>query len=123
MSQHGTHTTKTKGLRVSILSDQYSNTVPFQTLILVGEGIPEIFEITEETPGVEILPHHAGPQYGEVAILVDGIHSPAAFVAPAGRHHGGHDWAMFSGTFITTSDSRFPYSNPIPLHNRYEVPV
>ena len=128
MSQHGTHTTRTKGLRVEILDSKYSNTVPFDQLTLVGEDIPEIFPITDEAPGVEILPHHAGPQYGEVAVLVDGIDSPAAFVAPAGQHHGGRNWSMASGSYIDTSDSRFPnargliVSRPIPLHNRYEVP-
>jgi len=27
---------------------------------------------------------------------------------------------MFGGTFIHTSDSRFPKKHPIPLHDRYE---
>ena len=29
-------------------------------------------------------------------------------------------WFMFGGTFIYTSDSRFPYDYPIPLHDRVE---
>lgn len=29
---------------------------------------------------------------------------------------------LFGGTFIYTSDSRFPADYPIPLHDRYETP-
>ena len=29
-------------------------------------------------------------------------------------------WTMFGGTFVHTSDSRFPYAHPIKLHDRYE---
>lgn len=29
-------------------------------------------------------------------------------------------WVMFGGNFITTSDSRFGFSHPIPVHDRVE---
>ena len=29
-------------------------------------------------------------------------------------------WFMFGGSFIKTSDSRFPFDYPIPLHDRLE---
>lgn len=110
-----------KGMRVSILTDRFANKVPFDTLILVGGGIPEISEVTDETPAVEIHAHRAGPQYPHVALLVEGSESPAAFISLHGMNRACPNWPMMSGAFIYTCDSRFPFSHPVPLHNRYEM--
>lgn len=38
------------------------------------------------------------------------------------RHHDGvHVGPMAGGNFVYTSDSRFPATYPIPLHDRYET--
>ena len=29
-------------------------------------------------------------------------------------------WLMFGGTYVKTTDSRFPFDYPLPLHDRYE---
>lgn len=29
-------------------------------------------------------------------------------------------WLMFGGTYVSTSDSRFPSDYPLPLHDRFE---
>jgi len=118
---HTSTTTATKGLRVEILSGKYSNNTDFDTLTLVGPGIPEIFPITDDAPGVELVAHRGGPQYTPIAVLVGGVDSPAAFLAPHGGHGSMPNWAMATGTWITSSDSRFPSDRPIALHNRYEV--
>ena len=111
-----------KGMRVSILTDRFANKVPFDTLILVGNGIPEIFEASDATPAVEIHAHRAGLQFPHVAILADGVDSPAAFISHQNdMDHAGPNWPMMSGAFIYTCDSRFPFSHPVPLHNRYEM--
>lgn len=110
-----------KGMLVWIASTEHSNVPAVTTLTLVGENIPEIHTPSPTAPAVEIVQHRAGPQFGEVAILVDGVDSPAAFVAKAFDGRGSRTWTMASGTWITTSDSRFPYDRPVPLHNRYEV--
>lgn len=120
-----------KGLRVEIIRSKYANVarrtdgLPFDMLTLVGPDVPEVFAVTPDAPAVEVNQHRAGPQYGLVATLVDGIDSPAAFVAPG---DAGRNWSMATGCYIDSSDSRFPNANglivsrPIPLHNRYEIP-
>ena len=116
-----------KGLRVNIFKSRSSNDSGFDTLTLVGEGVPEVSEPTEDAPAVRVEQHNAGIQYGLRAILVDGVDSPAAFVC---KGTAGRNWPMSSGCFISTTDSRFHrlFSEDgnlgrvtIPLHNRYEV--
>lgn len=70
-------------------------------VILVGEGIPEIFSPSETTPAV-ILENHYKDYWRAIPADNDG------------------KWPMFGGCFIHTSDSRFPFSHPIALHDRYE---
>lgn len=108
-----------KGLLVEILTGAYSNKVSFENLILVGDGVPEVFEADSKAPAVMIV---RGNLPGTLkAILVEGVYSPAAFVC-AGT--AGINWPMFSGAFIFSSDSRFREitgGHPVPLHNRYEI--
>lgn len=108
------------GIPVQIVEGKYGNRTPngITELTLVGEGMPPIFEATDARPAVEIRRHRAGPQYPAIAILVDGNESPAAFHA---RGTAGADWSMASGSWIHSSDSRFPFRRPVALHNRYET--
>ena len=37
-----------------------------------------------------------------------------------GHHNGGNKWYMAGGNFAYTSDSRFPSSHPLAVHDRHE---
>ena len=76
-------------------------------VVIVGEGIPEIFEATEKCPAVTIEKHIYGFQKGEYV-----------FARPVCIDKGTH--CMSGGTFIYTHDSRFPFNHPIALHDRVE---
>ena len=112
-------TTKTKGMRVELMTSKFGNKVFTDTLTLVGDDIPEISEATIDAPAVQIVAHRAGPQFTDIAVLVDGIDSSAAFVAKGDFDNP--NWSMCSGSWITSSDSRFPSDRPVALHNRYEM--
>lgn len=75
-------------------------------VVIVGEGIPEIFEATEEMPAVIIEKRRFG--FRETDYL------SARPVELEGKH------TMAGGTFIYSHDSRFPADYPIPLHDRVE---
>ena len=69
-------------------------------------GIPKLFEADDSAPAV-VLRHRR--------LTADREHVYAVPVELADR-----GCAMFGGTFIYTSDSRFPLRHPIPLHDRVE---
>lgn len=72
---------------------------------LVGDGIPRIFAPTADAPDVEL------------GSILGSLHArPAGGVVP------GMVGPMFGGCFIYSSDSRFPSSAPIALHDRFESP-
>ena len=58
-------------------------------------------------PGVRIIRHPAGPNYPDIAVPVDDEGNPLT---------GG----MMGGTFVYSSDSRFPNEGPVALHDRFE---
>ena len=75
------------------------------------------FEPNEKHPGVEIIAHPAGLDYGPIAVPVD---KPEGCVGP-----------MAGGAYIGTSDSRFSakmkslgagYADIVRLHDRFETP-
>lgn len=75
-------------------------------ITLVGEGIPEIFEATDQEPPVIIETRKVfGTTY---------YHAVPVKIKESGK------WYMMGGCFIWTSDSRFPHDYPIPLHDRVE---
>lgn len=76
-------------------------------VLLVGPGIPEIFDARPGLPLVEIKSRVV---IGERYIYA----GPIEAVEP------GHVGWMFGGCFIFTSDGRFPSQYPIPLHDRQE---
>lgn len=77
-------------------------------LILVGSGIPEIFEADEDTPAVKLVKRFIGGR--------EYIHAEPVEWKGEGEIKG-----IFGGNFIYTSDSRFPSDYPIPLHDRQET--
>lgn len=74
--------------------------------ILVGEGLPELFD--------------AGP--GEPLLRLEDRGRHGFRAVPAKKQNGAVG-PMFGGHFVWTSDSRFraiaPY--PVPVHDRYET--
>lgn len=80
-------------------------------VILIGDGIRGPFEPDSESPAVEIRSIRVGLGFE---------HFYAVPIADELRHEG-HVGPMFGGCFIYTSDSRFPFDHPIPLHDRWET--
>ncbi len=79
-----------------------------ESVTLVGEGIPEIFEPNDYRPAVKLVKRIIrGKEY---------VHAEPVEWESEGDDIRG----MFGGTFIYTSDSRFPATHPIPLHDRRE---
>jgi hypothetical protein len=76
-------------------------------LILIGEGIPEIFE-GDETNTVRLVKRNLG--YNE----------PYLHVEPVNYDENNKPWFMAGGNFVYTSDSRFPNKYPISIHDRVE---
>jgi hypothetical protein len=71
---------------------------------LIGEGLPEIFEPDNKAPAVKIgFTEFSGRKH---------FHA-----VPIGLEK---EWTMSSGSFIWTSDSRFPFDYPVCLHDRVE---
>jgi hypothetical protein len=100
--------TKTKGLICQIYragSGEHSNggiSSHCQAVTLVDIGV-DVFEPTGERPAVKLVKRnnfvHAEP-----------VQQPTGLVGP-----------MAGGTFIYSSDSRFPSQYPIALHDRWET--
>lgn len=70
--------------------------------LLVGEGIPEVFEDQGDMPVFKLVERVIfGNQYLHVQPVQPG-------------HY------MFGGNFVYTSDGRFPNPYPLPIHDRQE---
>jgi hypothetical protein len=74
--------------------------------ILCGEGIPEIFEPSPETPALRLVKRNIGGDYYHAEPVVQ----PKGLCGP-----------MAGGNYITTSDSRMPVRYPISVHDRFET--
>ena len=96
-----------KGLLVSVLRNGYGDctangvTKHCNDFVLVGEGVPEIFEANERTPALYLIPGRGNRQF---------------VATPDGRYN------MFGGSFIYSCDSRFSAisGQPIHVHDRIE---
>jgi hypothetical protein len=80
-------------------------------LLLVGEGIPEIFEERDGMPAVVLVKRELWSER-------QGKRCTYLHVEPAATH--GKAWHMAGGNFIHSSDSRFPSDQPISIHDRIE---
>jgi len=104
---------KTKGLLVYIyrcntFGDCTANGISSKQdrLILVGDGIPEIFD-GDETDTVKLIKRNiCGREY---------LHVEPITIKPDNSVS-----AMYGGNFIYSCDNRFPSNYPIPIHDRYE---
>ena len=79
---------------------------------LVGPGIPEIFKVTEDRPAVQIVTQDI---MGKPYLTAYEVRE-----TPLRQGQLPKSGPMFGGTFIYSSDSRFPADYPVPLHDRYE---
>ena len=77
----------------------------FESVVLVGEGIPEI----------------STAQEGEAVIIGTVIIGAKTYYHAVPKDlHDKNEWTMSGGTFIWASDSRFPFPYPLALHDRVE---
>ena len=101
---------KRKGLMVDVLrSDSFDCTAggvssKFSSLTLVGEGIPEVSEESNDAPAIELKTRN-----------VEGRDYYYCKPTKIGRKH-----SMMGGNFCWSSDSRFPIHYPLPIHDRVE---
>jgi hypothetical protein len=116
--------------------------------LLVGDGLPEIFDARDGLPVLrleyDLFPEGAQP--GRLMVAKPGWleevdpaterqpDDPTGFMRPdwVGRHRIvravarpiDHDsekqWGMYGGHDVHTSDGRFPFTGPLPVHDRYE---
>ena len=106
-----------RGLMVSVLEDKLTGNCSnngisnhCDAVILVGEGVPEIFAVSEEHPAVKLIKRKiCGKEY---------IHAE-----PVEGKRSNHNGWMMGGCFVYSCDSRFKNINacPIPLHDRQEM--
>jgi len=80
-----------------------------ENLVLLGPDAP--FGADEVTPAVVILEKSNGYVYARPATTGGELIEKEGMAGP-----------MMGGSFIYTSDSRFPYLYPVPLHDRWETP-
>lgn len=78
-------------------------------VILVGKGLPQLFEESPDCPAVALIEDKDGYRTAVPCALKD-----------AGAWTMLKALSVFGGAFIWTSDSRFPNDYPIPLHDRVE---
>lgn len=103
-----------KGLIVSIFEDKRIGNCSGggisenrAQLLLVGEGVPKIFEMSG--PKI-IIENHYADRFRAIEVGEDGL--------PITKE--GFRGPMFGGTFVWSSDSRFPVPYPVALHDRWE---
>lgn len=96
-----------KGLMVFVLRSptDCSNegiTTKYEKFILIGDGLPELFEPSEDTPALYLIRRN-----------IDGQEYLNASTTPGNS-------GMNGGNYVQTSDSRFPIAYPIAVHDRFE---
>ena len=102
---------KLRGLLVEVYRGRFESTnngisSRYHTLLLVGDGVPEIFEESDDHPTVKLMTRNVGGRvYKYVQPLMD---------------ENDKTWFMFGGNFVYTSDSRFPNTYPLSIHDRVE---
>ncbi|MEW9080967.1 hypothetical protein [Terrisporobacter glycolicus] len=103
---------KLKGMIVGILEDKSlgncsNNGISkfYKKVLLVGDGVPKIFEESEDYPTVKLVKRMIG---AKMYLHCEPINKPT-----------GRGW-MASGVFVHSCDSRFPNDYPIALHDRQE---
>lgn len=99
-----------KGLIATIFRSEYNSPTNVmygkKDVLIVDKEVPEIFGETKDRKAVKLVRREIGDK--------EYIHAvPMDLKDKRGN-------VMFGGTFIYSSDSRFPSKYPIPLHDRVE---
>ena len=99
------------GLSVDIFRSGYNSELNkmngIKGCILTGGNVPEISSPTKDTPELKLIKRYL---FGSEYLSAEPVEPPDP----------GTIGYMFGGTFIYTSDSRFPSKQPIPVHDRQE---
>lgn len=105
-----------KGLRLEIYKDQPHHSCSnggissrCNTVTLVGDNIPKVFEVSEDAPAVKLVKRTI---FGKEYLHIEPVE-------PVGKGKTG--W-MAGGSFVYSCDSRFRNLSPYPLslHDRQE---
>lgn len=99
-----------KGMVAEILTGPYHSpnggiSATHQQVLVVGANVPRVFA-AGDLPVVEVgetLPGHT---------VLRPVDRPDGAVGP-----------MASGAYVVTSDGRWPFAGPVPLHDRFETPA
>ena len=108
-----------KGLMVSIMGSDCTNggaTSGKDHAVLEVKGC-EVFNSGPDAPALVLLEDDGCTGYLNVTKNENEVHRVKAVPIIDGKPKAG----MFGGNFIITSDSRFPYSSPIPVFDRFET--
>lgn len=104
---------KRRGLHVDFYRGKFGSPLTlcekYKSAILYGEGIPEIFEESDECPALRLERRHLADRGDEN----DYYWTAYPDFSPKGYY-------CFGGSFIYSPDSRFPSRYPIPVHDRDE---
>ena len=103
-----------KGMMVTVLRNSMGDctnkgvTSQATSFLLVGEGVPEIFEESPRVPTLVLVRRWVGTpnEYLHAEPLVQ----PTGGVGP-----------MAGGNFVYSTDGRFPSKYPISVHDRFET--
>ena len=108
-----------KGILVSVFRSRGDSTnggvtAEHNDFVLVGKGIPEIFEPSEGTPALQLHWRGTPPSGGHAVPYAVPVDPPKP-----GKATG----PMMGGNFIYTCDSRLRriWPSPIAVHDRYET--
>jgi hypothetical protein len=80
----------------------------YNSFVLVGEGVPEVFEERKDLPALKLVKRNFG---GRIYLHAEPFEKPEGHVGP-----------MSGGNFVYSCDSRFPNDYPISIHDRFETP-
>lgn len=80
----------------------------YDSVVLIDADVDAPFEPSEDSPAVKITRR-----------LIGGLEY--IYAEPVERCPAGHVGYMAGGCYIITSDRRFPFDYPIPLHDRTET--
>lgn len=141
--------TTRKGMIVSIQGIDCTNngvTSGHRDALLIGDGIPEIFEERDGMPTLR-LEYDLEPRGAQAGRLMVAKPKWLQLVGAAAKRNEspfecfGQDWAsqhrivnavavpadhderrwnMYGGHDVGCCDSRFPFTGPVPVHDRYE---
>jgi pSer/pThr/pTyr-binding forkhead associated (FHA) protein len=102
-----------KGLICEIFKSRYQSSSNgglsehHEEVTLIGIDC-DVFGVRPHRPAVRLVYRDLGGKYGRY-VHAEPVEQPSGGCGP-----------MFGGTYICTSDSRFPSPYPIPLHDRWE---